>query len=286
MHVMLNSSEICLYVASMKNVSGSVDAWVLRLEPKNLSTVPESSIGTRGSVAAASASASVLHPDVKLPWFDRRPMSEMRKVPSHAILMKVRVAPCLYFDDEDEIRVDGYLLSHGFFNYDLRGKNEKTVATPVANSHSRKFSSTSSSMSSSSSSASSSASSSSSSSSYSYSSSSLSSSSSSSLLSSSSSSSASSASSSSAQKAASASVPAPPRNPTRNINGATPVIGDLIKVDGVTFHITRVTTTNSVDDNGNFVFFMYIKDPSGLRLNNYIRSTETYELLWGKKPKK
>ncbi len=87
---MLNSSEICLYVASLKNASGSVDAWVLRLEPKNHSTVPETSIETRGSVAAVSATASVLHPDVKLPWFERRPMSEMRKVPPNAILMKFR----------------------------------------------------------------------------------------------------------------------------------------------------------------------------------------------------
>ena len=138
---MLKSSEICLYLASFKGASGSVDAWVLRLEPKNVASAAETLIETRASVAAAAVTATVVHPDVKLPWFDRRPLSEIRRVPSHDILMKVRLAPCLYVDDEDEICVDGYLLSHGMYNFDLRGKNEKTVATPIALSDSRKFSS-------------------------------------------------------------------------------------------------------------------------------------------------
>ena len=138
---MLNTSEICLYVASEKNADSNVEAWVLRLEPKNLTPVMASSRETRGFQAAAATSASVEHPDLKLPWFDRRPISELRKVPSHNILMKVRVVPCVHIDDDDKVRANGYLLSHGMYNFDLRGKNEKTVSTPVEQSRTRSFSS-------------------------------------------------------------------------------------------------------------------------------------------------
>ena len=241
---MLKSSEICLYLASFKGASGSVDAWVLRLEPKNIASAAETLIETRASVAAAAVTATVVHPDVKLPWFDRRPLSEIRRVPSHDILMKVRLAPCLFVDDEDEICVDGYLLSHGMYNFHLRGKNEKTVATPIALSHSRKFSS------------------------------------------------ATFTSSSSARsnrpansEAASSSAAASRSNPSKEVNGPTPLVGDIIKLDGVSFPVNKVTQTKSVDDNGNTVFFISFLDRNGLRLTNYIRSTEKYIIQSGKKKK-
>ena len=248
---MLKSSEICLYLASFKGASGSVDAWVLRLEPKNVASAAETLIETRASVAAAAVTATVVHPDVKLPWFDRRPLSEIRRVPSHDILMKVRLAPCLYVDDEDEICVDGYLLSHGMYNFDLRGKNEKTVATPIALSHSRKFSSATSTSSSSSSSSSSSARS----------------------------------DRPAGSGAASSSAAASRSKPSKEVNGPTPLVGDIIKLDGVSFPVNKVTQTKFVDDNGNTVFFISFLDRHGLRLTNYIRSTEKYIIESGKKKK-
>jgi hypothetical protein len=50
----------------------------------------------------------------------------------------------------------------------------------------------------------------------------------------------------------------------------------------VSFSVNKVTQTKFVDDNGNTVFFISFLDRHGLRLTNYIRSTEKYEIQTGK----
>jgi hypothetical protein len=54
----------------------------------------------------------------------------------------------------------------------------------------------------------------------------------------------------------------------------------------VSFSVNKVTQTKSVDDNGDTVFFISFLDRHGLRLTNYIRSTEKYIIQSGKKRNK
>ena len=262
MHVILKSSEVCLFLAAQRNAQGTVDAWVLRLEPKNLSSASVTNVDTRGSIAVATESTKILHPDLKLPWFDRRPNSEMRKVPSHDILMKVRVAPCLYIDDEDNVCNNGYLLSHGIFNYDLRGKNEKLISTPVAQSTTRPFSSSSEEASSTAAAATATVEA-------------------ADAITASNDSSSSSSSSSSPSAASSASTIVA-RIPRRQINGPKPKDGETIRVNGSTFVVRSVADSNIVDDNKNAVFYIYVRDPNHILVNNFFRSTEQYEIVSGK----
>jgi len=266
---MLKSSEICLFLASQRNTQATVDAWVLRLEPKNQSSASLTIVDTRGSVAAAQESTKILHPDLKLPWFDRRPNSEMRKVPSHHILMKVRVVPCLYIDDEDTVRNDGYLLSHGIYNYDLREKNEKLISTPVAHSTTRHFSSSSEEVSAAAAAVSASA----------YTAVSAAAAFTSNC---------SSSSSSSSSSLASALSRTPLTVPLRRceVNGLKPKEGEIIRVNGSTFVVRSVTDTKYVDDNQNVVFYINVRDPNNLLQNNFFRSTEQYEIIAGNGKKK
>ena len=71
------------------------------------------------------------HPFAKLPWFKRRPISEIQKVRANRIIMRLRIVPAFFLNVDGGVDNDGYLLSHGLYNYDLRGKNKEVIATPV-----------------------------------------------------------------------------------------------------------------------------------------------------------
>jgi len=157
MHVQLASGEVNLYLAS--HVQGEhTYAWVLALEPyagpppapvkaklgKKPAARANTSSGfggsrssTRSTSSCSSSSSSSRssqsfeHPVAKLPWFKRRPYSEIRKVRSENILMRLRIAPAFFLHEDGGVDNDGYLLSHGLYNFDLRGKNEVTFSTPV-----------------------------------------------------------------------------------------------------------------------------------------------------------
>ena len=154
MHVQLASGEVNLYLAS--HVQGEhTYAWVLALEPyagpppasvkAKLGKKPAARADTssacggsrsstrrrRSSSSSSRSSQSFEHPVAKLPWFKRRPYSEIRKVRSENILMRLRIAPAFFLHEDGGVDNDGYLLSHGLYNFDLRGKNEVTFSTPV-----------------------------------------------------------------------------------------------------------------------------------------------------------
>ena len=46
--------------------------------------------------------------------------------------MRLRVAPAFFVHADGIVDNDGYLLSHGLYNFDLRGKNEEVIALPVS----------------------------------------------------------------------------------------------------------------------------------------------------------
>ena len=46
--------------------------------------------------------------------------------------MRVRVAPAFFIHADGVVDNDGYLLSHGLYNFDLRGKNEDVIVIPVS----------------------------------------------------------------------------------------------------------------------------------------------------------
>ena len=150
MNVLLKTGEIVLYLASHTD-SEATYAWVLSLEPysgppprppqsrRSASVTPTS--GARKSQrvsqnnASSSSSSSVqsfVHPFAKLCWFKRRPPSEIRKIRSETIYMRLRVAPAFFVHADGIVDNDGYLLSHGLYNFDLRGKNEEVIALPVS----------------------------------------------------------------------------------------------------------------------------------------------------------
>jgi hypothetical protein len=131
MHVVLSSNEVCLYLASEDDEAGTAHAWVLKLEPHTRvrkRQVPLTKSKKRKAKAPSSAHEEwedSVHPVNKLPWYKRRPVDEIKLVRADHILMRVRVAPAFTYDENGVIGNDGYLLSHGMYNYDLRGKNEK-----------------------------------------------------------------------------------------------------------------------------------------------------------------
>ena len=125
MHLMLNTSHVCLYLASYSGVDGTANAWVLLLEPRSRDLKPAPA-GKRRRRKQPPQWEDSVHPVNKLPWFKRRPLHEIRSVRVDTILMRVRVAPAFTYNaDDGQISNDGYLLSHGMYNFDLRGKNEK-----------------------------------------------------------------------------------------------------------------------------------------------------------------
>ena len=151
MNVHLKSGEIVLYLASHSE-SGVTYAWVLSLEPysgppprppktrRSASVTPTSGARksqrvSQNNASSSSSSSSVqsfVHPFAKLCWFKRRPPSEIRKIRSETIYMRLRVAPAFFVHADGIVDNDGYLLSHGLYNFDLRGKNEEVIALPVS----------------------------------------------------------------------------------------------------------------------------------------------------------
>ena len=130
MHVLLRSNHLCLYLASENDEDGTAHAWVLILEP--YSRVLKKAVpNTKGKKRKSKRSTTVpefediVHPVNKLPWYKRRPLHEIQLVRADSILMRVRVVPAFTYDENGVINNDGYLLSHGMYNYELRGKNEK-----------------------------------------------------------------------------------------------------------------------------------------------------------------
>ena len=122
---MLATSHVCLYLASYSGVDGTANAWVLLLEPRSRVQKPVAA-GKRQRMKQTRQWEDSVHPVNKLPWFKRRPLNEIRSVKVDTILMRVRVAPAFTYNaDDGQISNDGYLLSHGMYNFDLRGKNEK-----------------------------------------------------------------------------------------------------------------------------------------------------------------
>jgi hypothetical protein len=68
-------------------------------------------------------------------------------------------------------------------------------------------------------------------------------------------------------------------HPRREVNGQKPNVGDILKIDGAQFSVTSVKDTCYVDDNSNVVFYIHIRDTHSLRQNNFVRSTEKYEIV-------
>ena len=159
MNVLLKTGEIVLYLASHTD-SEATYAWVLSLEPysgppprppqtrRSASVTPtsgarksqrvsqnnasSSSSSSSNSSSSSSSVQSFVHPFAKLCWFKRRPPSEIRKIRSETIYMRLRVAPAFFVHADGIVDNDGYLLSHGLYNFDLRGKNEEVIALPVS----------------------------------------------------------------------------------------------------------------------------------------------------------
>ena len=150
MNVLLKSGEIVLYLASHSDIDGTY-AWVLSLEsysgPPNrltqnkrsgrarksqrVSKVNSSSSSSSSSRSNSNASGNGIHPFAKLHWFKRRPLTDIKKIRAETIYMRVRVGPAFFIHADGAVDNDGYLLSHGLYNFDLRGKNEVVIAIPV-----------------------------------------------------------------------------------------------------------------------------------------------------------
>ena len=240
MYVLLDSEEVTLYLACHEEGEQTY-AWVLTLEPYSGASLPakkESKAKRRSRHPSSSSATHFDHPIAKLPWFKRRPYSEIRKVRSESILMRLRVSPAFFVQFDGSIDNDGYLLSHGLYNYDLRGKNEDIIASGSSRSETERTQSQE-------------------------------------LISSS----ASSSSSSVLISAAASVAAAMEEHPRREVNGQKPNVGDILKIDGAQFSVTSVKDTCYVDDNSNVVFYIHIRDTHSLRQNNFVRSTEKYEIV-------
>ena len=90
-----------------------------------------SSSSSSGRCSGSTRALAFEHPIAKLPWFKRRPPSEIRKVRANSVLMRLRVVPAYFIHADGGVDNDGYLLSHGLYNFDLRGLNEQVIATSV-----------------------------------------------------------------------------------------------------------------------------------------------------------
>ena len=160
MHVLLDNDEVVLYLASQGDGEDTY-VWVLTLEPyagppppvsskskakkSSKPSAPPRNHRTRSSSSSSSSSSSCTsgrcsgstsalafqHPIAKLSWFRRRPPSEIRKVRANSVLMRLRVVPAFFIHADGGVDNDGYLLSHGLYNFDLRGQNEELIATSV-----------------------------------------------------------------------------------------------------------------------------------------------------------
>ena len=152
MYVLLDNGEVVLYLAS-EGDGEETFVWVLSLEPyagppPSASSKPKAKKSTKpippprnlrtrngssktSSSSRSSSSSSFVHPIAKLPWFKRRPPSEIRKVRSTSVMMRLRVVPAFFIHADGGVDNDGYLLSHGLYNYDLCGQNERIIATSV-----------------------------------------------------------------------------------------------------------------------------------------------------------
>ena len=233
MYVLLDSEEVTLYLACHEEGEQTY-AWVLTLEPYSGASLPakkESKAKRRSRHPSSSSATHFVHPIAKLPWFKRRPYSEIRKVRSESILMRLRVSPAFFVQFDGSIDNDGYLLSHGLYNYDLRGKNEDIIASGSSRSETERTQSQE-------------------------------------LI------------SSSVLISAAASVAAAmEEHPRREVNGQKPNVRDILKIDGAQFSVTSVKDTCYVDDDSNVVFYIHIRDTHSLRQNNFVRSTEKYEIV-------
>ena len=159
MNVLLDSSEVALFLASHTDGEETF-AWILKLEPysgppppsmprnskaggkkskrvnsknsrSSLRENESSSSSSSSSSTSSSSLPSYYHPFAKRPWFKRRPTSEIQKIRASKILMRLRVVPAFFIHADGAVDNDGYLLSYGLYNFNLRGENEETECTPV-----------------------------------------------------------------------------------------------------------------------------------------------------------
>lgn len=114
-----------MFLGSLRKEGGGIFAYVLKLDPYTQKPVKKHP--KKKSRQSSSRASQATHPIAKLKYFERRNVDAIELIPVSEIHMKVRVVPAFNVSNNMEITIDGYLLSHGVYNFDYRGKNEQPI---------------------------------------------------------------------------------------------------------------------------------------------------------------
>jgi len=123
-HVVISSGELCMFLGALRKLSGDIFVYVLKLDPYTQKAAQKHK---KKKSRTSTNVSEVIHPVAKLRHFERRKVDTIELIPVNEISFKVRVVPAFNVSSNMEITIDGYLLSHGVFNFEYRGKNEQPV---------------------------------------------------------------------------------------------------------------------------------------------------------------
>ena len=98
---------------------GEIFAYVLKLNPY-IKDVKKSTKKKAKKIKKTPTLSDVVHPVAKLKLFQRKHVDDIELIPVREFHIKVRVVPAFHVEDNMDISINGYLLSHGMFNFDFR----------------------------------------------------------------------------------------------------------------------------------------------------------------------
>ena len=112
-----------MFLGALRMHHGEIFAYVLKLDPYiNAST-------NRKAKKKKQTLSDVVHPVAKLRLFQRKYVDDIELIQVREFHFKVRVVPAFHVEDNMDISINGYLLSHGMYNFDFRGKNEQPASS-------------------------------------------------------------------------------------------------------------------------------------------------------------
>ena len=125
-HVQLASGELCMFLGALRMNHEEIFAYVLKLDPY-IKDFKKST--NRKAKKKKQTLSDVVHPVAKLRLYQRRHVDDIELIPVRDFYIKVRVVPAFHVEDNMDISINGYLLSHGMYNFDFRGKNEQPASS-------------------------------------------------------------------------------------------------------------------------------------------------------------
>ena len=116
-----------MFLGALRMHQDEIFAYVLKLDPFIKDC--KKSTNRKAKKKKQQTLSDVVHPVAKLRLYQRKHVKDIELIPVRDFYIKVRVVPAFHVDDNMDVSINGYLLSHGMYNFDFRGKNEQPASS-------------------------------------------------------------------------------------------------------------------------------------------------------------